>query len=76
LLTSFPLIFIFPSASISTPGNFFNKSSTFASFFVLKDFTLNSNVSFLIVTGAAALITTSSKELLMLSINFPKLISF
>ena len=76
LLTSFPLILILPSASISTPGSFFNRSSTDASFLVLKDFTLNSKVSFFIVTGADVFITTSSKLLLVSRINLPTLISF
>ena len=71
LLTSLPLIFILPSESISTPGNFFSKSSTVASFCVLKDFTLNSKVSFLIVTGAAVLITTSSNALLTSRLILP-----
>ena len=60
LLTSFPFTVILPSASTSTPGNFLSKSSTLASAFVLKDFTLNSTVSFLIVIGAVDLITIAS----------------
>ncbi len=50
-----------PSVSTSTPGNFLSRSSTFASFFVLKDFTLNSIVSFLIVIGALDFIIIASK---------------
>ena len=63
--TSFPFTVIFPSSSTSTPGNCFSKSSTVASFLVLKDFTLNSKVSFLMVTGADVLIKTSSNALLL-----------
>ena len=61
LLTGFPLTVIFPSSSTSTPRSCCNRSSTFASYFVLKDFTLNSNVSFLVVIGALDVITTSFK---------------
>jgi hypothetical protein len=67
LLTGFPFTVILPSKSTSTPGNFFNKSSTLASAFVLKDFTLNSKVSFLIVMGALEVITTPSKTLELLN---------
>ena len=51
LFTSLPFTFIFPSESISTPGNSFNKASTLASGRTLKDEALNSNVSFLITIG-------------------------
>ncbi len=76
LFTSFPFTVICPSASTSTPGSFFNKSSTVASFFVLNDFTLNSKVSFLIVMGALDFNTTSSRVLALVFITIvPKLIS-
>ena len=74
LLTSLPLTLILPSASISTPGNCFSKSSTVASFLVLKELTLNSKVSFFIVTGAEDVITTSSNALLICKLMAPKLI--
>ena len=58
--TSSPCAFTFPSASTSTPGNFFNKSSTVSSTLTLKAFALNAVVSFLIVIGITAVIFTSS----------------
>ena len=60
LFTGFPFTVIAPSASTSNPGSFLSKSSTFASAFVLKDFTLNSTVSFLMVIGAEDRITIAS----------------
>ena len=62
LFTDFPFTVILPSKSTSTPGNFLSKSSTFASAFVLNDFTLNSKVSFLMVIGALDFITTPSRR--------------
>ena len=61
--TSSPCAFTFPLASTSTPGNFFNKSSTLSSTRTLNALVLKAIVSFLIEIGITALMFTSSKVL-------------
>ena len=72
-VTSFPFTVIFPSLSISKPGNCFNNNSTFASGRTLKEEALNSKVSFFILIGTSFKITISSNaNLLFNKYNLPK----
>ena len=60
LVTLLPWAFTLPSLSTSTPGNFFNRSSTTAPSLVLKASARYSTVSSLTIMGALCTITSSN----------------
>ena len=75
-LISFPLTVIFPSLSISTPGIFFNRSSSMEPSVSLYDSALNSIVSLRKVTSGAFPMTTASPSWMDASdrVSFPNCI--